>query len=302
MYKEKKIEVVNKGASSDEIDLSLIMDRIGYGMKWVLGGIFYVFHVIWKHIVLILLFVALGLGLSYWFYSTKTPYYTSSITLVLADIRNEFIENQLNNLSDLIKENNTSAVSRSLDIGEVEARQIREMRFSNLDQDRIADDSILTGSPFRIELSLYDNMLFEEMEPALTNYLENNPYFSKQKRIRQREIESLIAKLKSQVESIDSVKNTVVTPRGPVNGFVYGEPIDPTNLYRESMSLYQKQVELEAKLEQLDNVQVVNSFTPRSRPTGPKLSKFLVVGGGIGLLAGFFVAFIMESSNKRRIA
>src|SRR5690606_15563127 len=105
-------------------------------------------------------------------------------------------------------------------------------KFTNLDQDRIEEDSVLTGSPFRIELSLFDPQLFIGLEPALTEYLENNRYFARQKRIRQRQVESMITKLKGEINSIDSIKTNVSEPRGPVNGFIYGQPIDPTNLYR----------------------------------------------------------------------
>jgi len=294
--KEERVSYQN-----DELDLQYVFEKIGAGFQSIFRKISLVVQAARRRALLIFLFVLLGTGIGYICFKFIKPYFTSSMTLVLSDIRNEFVENHLTNLSDMIREGNIIAVAQQLDIKPEAAKGIKEMKFVNLDQDRIAEDSVLTGSPFYIQLSVYNTALFETMEPAITDYLENNRYFSKQKRIRQREIESLIAKLKDQIESIDSVKATVVSPRGPVNGFVYGQPIDPTNLYRESMALYQQQVELEAELDQLDNIQVVNGFTPRYRPTGPNLLKFLVIGGFISFIIGLIVALVLENRKRKNI-
>jgi hypothetical protein len=219
---------------------------------------------------------------------------------MLANIRNEFIKDQLDKLSIMIGESNVEAVAERLDISPEAAKQIREMKFSNLDEERVEEDSVLTGSPFRIELSLYDRELFDSMEPAITNFLENNRYFAKQKRIKQRQIENMISKLGGEISSIDSIKSTVGSPRGPVNGFVYGQPVDPTNLYRESISMYKEQVQLEASLEQLDNVEVVTGFAPRLLPTGPSLRKYLAIGGSVALILGVLVALNLEGRKRKR--
>ncbi|WP_276499660.1 Wzz/FepE/Etk N-terminal domain-containing protein [Pontibacter litorisediminis] len=287
--------------NSDEIDIRVVLRSIQNGFRNIFYSLKRLTDIILKRIVVVALLVLVGLGLAFAIYKTVKPYYTSTTTLVLAEIRNQFVENQLNRLSIMIKEDNYEAVAEDLDITIDAAREIKDMSFSNLDQERIAEDSVLTGSPFEIELSLYNNTLFSSMETALANYLENNRYFSKQKLIRQKEVESMIKKLQSDISALDSVKKTVASPRGPVNGFVYGEPIDPANLFRESITMYQKQVELEGDLEQLDNIQIVNGFAPRLRPTGPNLLKFLIYGGGIAFIVGVLVAVKLESKKKNRI-
>ncbi|WP_266205291.1 chain length determinant protein [Pontibacter kalidii] len=282
----------------DEIDVAEVFRNIGLFFNSIKKRIQYVFDVVLSHKLMIIGITALGLGVGYLTYSLTKPYYTSSMTLMLANIRNEFIEDQLNKLSTMIGEGNYEVVADRLDISQASAQQIKEMKFSNLDQDRIEEDSVLTGSPFRIELSLYNRELFESMEPALTNYLENNRYFAKQKRIKQRQVESMISKLKGEISSIDSMKTNVGSPRGPVNGFVYGQPIDPTNLYKESILMYKEQVELEADLENLDNVEIVTGFVPKLLPTGPSLKRHLAIGVGLGFIVGVIVA--LNLAKKRR--
>ncbi|GAB3526230.1 hypothetical protein GCM10027443_01190 [Pontibacter brevis] len=292
----------NMRGNQDEIDIAVIFEYIGRFFQRIGEGIAYTFRAIWRHLTLVVLICMVGVGLGYAAFKVTKPYFVSSMTLVLADIRNEFVENQLNNLAEMIREENFVAVSSNLEISPEDARKIKDLSFTNLDQNRVPVDSVLQSTPFRLELSLYDNVMFESMEPAITNYLESNRYFLRQKLIRQRKIESLIAKIKDDIATLDSLKTNVASPRGPVNGFVYGEPIDPTNLYRESMALYEEQVKLQAELEQIETIQVVNGFAPRFRPTGPSLLRFLLIGGALALTIGIVAALALEARNRNRLS
>ncbi|RIJ41466.1 Wzz/FepE/Etk N-terminal domain-containing protein [Pontibacter oryzae] len=303
MYKKLQDEQEERIARyNDEIDLRLVFNRIGNAFERMGNGLKYLLNIAIKRFILILIFTVAGLGLAYAIFATARPYYTSSMTLVLSKIRNDFVETQLQSLSDMINEGNLVGVSEELEITPESAQSLKELSFSNLDDDMIGDDSVLTGSPFKVELSLYQNSLFAAMEPAIVSYLENNSYFMRQKKIREQELRSMIEKLNQEISSIDSLKRAVGDPRGPVNGFVYGEPIDPTNLYKESIAMYEHKVELEAKLNSLDNIQVVGGFTPRSMPTGPSLLKYLLIGGSVCFLFGLIIAVYLESNKNRRLA
>ncbi|MFD2247694.1 chain length determinant protein [Pontibacter ruber] len=290
---------LSRKRADDEIDVRDILRGIKNIFLSIGQGISDLSSLIIKRFLLVFVLILAGFLLSYGaFYITK-PYYTSSMTLMLTDIRNEFVEDQLAKLSDLIADDDFEAVATRLEIDLDTAKKIKKMEFSNLDQDRVDEDSILTGSPFRIELTLYDNHLFSTMEPALASYIENNRFFYKQKNIKKRQVESMINKYKNQIASIDSIKTAVIAPRGPVNGFVYGEPIDPTNLYRQSMTMYEEQVKLESELDQLNSIQVVTGFSPRRLPTGPNLLLFLFIGGLLGFLTALFWALKLESRAKK---
>lgn len=299
---KEEIEVRStKKTPSDEIDLNEIFVILSRGFRAIGTAIKFFFNLIARMVILFVSFTVLGIGLGLAMCYTTKPFYTSSMTLVLADIRNDFVGSELDNLKEMVEENNFAAMAARLEVSEQSASAIKEMEFFNLDEERIAEDSVLTGSPFRIQLSLYDPALFPTMEAAITAYLEGNPYFAKQKRIRQQEVESLIKRLNLEIASIDSLKAETGSPRGPVNGFVYGEPLDPTNLFKESVAMYEQKVELEAELNQLDNIQVVSSFTPRSRPTGPNLLKYMLIGGAAFFVLAVIVALNLEARKRRKL-
>lgn len=299
MYNLQEQEPQRTNRANDEIDLRTVFNKLGSFARGIRNYFAYLFHVIKSRFLLLLFCTLIGAGIGYLLYYTTKPYYTSSMTLVLAQIRNEFVEDQLIKLSIMIDDNNFETIADRLDISEEQAKDIKGMTFYNLDQERIAEDSILTGSPFKIELSLYNSALFPVMEVALVDYLQSNRFFAKQRRIRQTQIQNMIGKLKSEVNSIDSVKTNVTDPRGPVNGFVYGEPIDPVNLYRESVSLYQQQINLEAELEQLNTIEVVTGFSPRNRATGPRLKRYLAIGGFIAFMIGLVIAVNIDGKAKK---
>ncbi|WP_299757610.1 chain length determinant protein [uncultured Pontibacter sp.] len=298
MYKERSDYDVppTRSKSNDEIDLRDMLRWVKSIVKKTANGYSTLVQVTIRKKGLIAAFVIAGVILSLTaFYLTK-PYYSSSMTLVLSEIRNDFVEDQLKKLASMVEDDNFEAVAESLDISVQSAEQIKKLDFWNLDE--VQEDSILTGSPFRVELFLYDNKLFSSMEPAITDYLENNRYFAKQKRIKQKQMESMVGKLRSEILSIDSMKTSSISPRGPVNGFVYGEPLDPTTLFRESITMYQQQIKLEAELEQLDNIEVVTGFSPQSRPAAPSMVKYLAIGTIAAFLIGLIVAFNVEKSKK----
>ncbi|WP_181163609.1 chain length determinant protein [Pontibacter mangrovi] len=286
----------------DEIDLTPIFQALHRFSVRMRRSFTFALRAVRLHALRVGIITLIGVAAGAGFFKISKPYYTSSMTLVLAEIRNQFVENQLNRLSLMIEDENYEAVAGELDISPASARKIKEMTYTNLDENLVSEDSVLTGSPFEIELSLFDNKLLSSLEPALANYLEGNRYFSKQKLIKQREMESMIGKLKGEIAALDSIKTTAANPRGPVNGFVYGEPLDPSTLFRESIRMYEQQVRLEANLEQLDNIQIVNGFAPRLRPTGPKLLKYLAIGGGLAFLIGIIVALRLEKKRNRKLA
>jgi hypothetical protein len=302
MYETQDQERRKNNSAQDEIDLITVFKGIGNFFKSIVAGILYLFKVLLKNIFIVGFIVSLGIAAGYFGYNNTKPYYKSSMTLVLADYRNQFVEDHLNKLTLMVQDDNFEAISERLKIPVEDAKQIKEMTFSNLDEARISEDSVLAGSPFRIELMLYNKDMFDNMEESITNYLENNRYFVKQKRIKQRQLESLVKKYKKDISSIDSVKTAAANLRGPANGFVYGEPLDPTNLYKESVNMYQHQVQLESELERIDILQVVVGFTPQSRPTWPVLPVFLAAGAFGGFLIALMVALIIENKKRRKFS
>lgn len=281
---------------NEEINLNSLFANVGAFFRRVFNSLLVIILLILRKWVFFLIIVILGAALSYLAFLLPKPYYSYSMTVLLSNVRNDFVENQLASLEASVREGNKIVVGRQLNLSVNAAEQIESISFKSLDQSIIPKDSVLTGSPFQVMVDLYDNTIEDSVENGIIHFLEHNRYFAKKKQIRKEYLESVIFKLKEDIQSIDSAKNTPISPQGPVSGFVYGEPLDPTNLYKESAELFEKQAQLESQLKDLEHFEVIVGFAPKVKPTGPKKSIFMLVGVLIALTAG--VLYIKRKENK----
>ncbi|RNI22448.1 chain length determinant protein [Rufibacter latericius] len=291
--------------SADEIDLRVVFDKIGSFLKKVFHLIKSAFLLVLRRWPLFLLITLLGIGLGYVDFFLKRPFYKSFLTLAPAEIRNEFFEDQVNRLAVLILDGNVDQVATDLKISPEDASKVKSIRYVNIDHNRVAEDSIMTGAPFRLDVELYDKTYFPPFQKAIVSYLDSNPFFTKSTQAKKEQIRSMIEKLRIDIASIDSIKRTAVSLRGPANGFVYGEPLDPTELYKQSAELFEKQAYLESQLRKMETIQVVVGFAPLIHPTGPKVKIHLALGAVLGFVGAFILVLWYEyklRQRKRRLA
>lgn len=281
---------------SDEIDLNLLVRKVRAFFSKIFSFFEIIFYLILRKWIFFLILTLLGTAIAYSIHSIRRPYYGYSMTVLLSEIRNDFVRNLIGNLSLLVNEKNYSEVSRQLNIELEAAKQIKSIGYSNLDESRIPEDSVVVGAPFLISVELYDKSIPAQIEKGIVQYLENNRYLMMQKRIKKEHLESIVQKLKRDIASIDSTKVNSAQPKGPVNGFVYGAPVDPANLYRESVAMFERQASLESSLKRLEIFDVIVHFAPRKGPTGPNQRKYMAAGA----LAFFFLGLFYQIINERK--
>jgi hypothetical protein len=288
---------------ADEIDLRIVFRKLASFFRRGLHKLENIFLLLLRRWPLVLFLTLLGIGVGYLAFKMKRPFYRSSITLAPGKIRNEFFKHQVLRLATLVKDGNSQVVATDLNISLEDAAKMKSLRYVGVDSFlTVAEtDSVLVGAPFKVEAELYDSKFFAPLQDALTGYFARNPFFTRSTQARKEQLRAMIDKLKVDITSIDSIKRTAITLRGPANGFVYGEPLDPTNLYKQSTALFETQAELEAELRNLETVQVVVGFAPLLHPTGPKLKWYLVPGTLFGFLLALFVVLRLESRRTRSV-
>ncbi|WP_181305430.1 hypothetical protein [Rufibacter sp. XAAS-G3-1] len=284
---------------ADEIDLRIVFRKLGSFFRSALHQIKSAFFLVLRWWFLVLAVTLLGIGVGYVLCSLKRPYYMASITLAPSKIRNEYFADQVNRLSLLVNDANHDVVAADLHITPQEAAKVKSVRYISIDHVRVAQDSVMEGSPFRVDVELYDNQYFAPFQEALVGYFQRNPFFSRVTQVRQEQLRAMVAKLKQDIASIDSMKQAAVNLRGPAHGFVYGEPLDPTNLYKQSAALFETQTGLEAELRNLETVQVVVGFAPLLHPSGPKLKWYLALGTLFGFTLALLLVLRLESRRTK---
>ncbi|KAA6434589.1 hypothetical protein ACD591_04355 [Rufibacter glacialis] len=286
---------------TDEIDLREVFQKLGSLLKSIWAGITGTFYMLLRRWPLVVLVTLLGIGVSYLWHQSKRPYYMSSLTLAPSALRNEFFADQVHRLSLLVADGNWNVVASDLQLTPEEATNIKSVKYISIDHVRTPEDSVMVGSPFKVDVELYDNKFFAPLQGALLGYFKNNPYFAKSTQTKREQLQATVAKLKQDIASIDSIKQVAVALKGPTNGFVYGEPLDPTNLYKQSAALFETQAAMEAELKELETVQVVVGFAPLVHPSGPRLKIHLLSGAIAGFVLAVLAAFWAESRKNKRL-
>jgi hypothetical protein len=250
---------------------------------------------------LIALMVLIGLGVAYYNFLITSPVYRSSMALIPNEIRNAYCKELVNNLSIMAGENNAPQLAKSLKLDPHITQSIVSVVYEDFEYEGEVKDTILIGHPFFIHLSLLDNTLFDTIGVAMVNYLENNNLFLRKKMASETNYREMVNKLDSEIAKLDSVKNLGIAPKGPVNGFVFGEPIDPVEMYKEGIEMYQKRLDLNSSLALLANFDLVSGFAPTKAPVSPDIYLYLANGALISLLLGLIVAHNLEKRKNPRV-
>jgi hypothetical protein len=295
----------NTSNKNDEIDLRLIFSMIGklFSGLWnfIISFITNCILILKRRWGLIFIFCSLGIGLGVGLFYYLRPIYSSTLVLSSNTLTNDFCADEIENLNLIIDDKTPELLAEHLQISLSAAKAMKELEFDNYNEKLKKKydnrDTVVLGLPFKIKAYAYRNTLFDTLQKALVNHLENNEYSLKRKAIKIRNINSLKEKLTSDIKDLDSLKFSIaanMTPRGTENGFVFGQPLDPLNTFREGITLYKEDLDLNTSLELIDNIQVIQDFVPRAKPDSPRMVRNIAIYGSGGFLLGLMLAFYLE--------
>ena len=285
---------------ADDIDLGPILNKIGRALnsaneKANLG---------WRKLVgrkyLIAVCCLIGIALGILVYVLIPPKYEASITLTAKLVPLHFFAERVNGLDALAKEGSTKRLSAELGITNAVAEKISDFK---IDQVGSTQDSLLNSIPFRITVGARSNDIYDELQPAIITYLENNEYSTKRRTVATNHLLALKQQLLVEMSELDSLKELMaqnIAPRASAGGFIFGEPLDPLNVYREKLALYERLLKTENELKYVNNIELVNGFLPKGKPASPKLFQLVGYAFLITLVLGILIALALPLSGKNR--
>lgn len=293
----------------DEIDLRFVYKKIKGFFSSIWSFILNTLQLSLRKWKLILLFSIIGVCVGAGLFFIIRPVYSSTLIVSSNTLTNDYCSDIINNIELIIKDNSPELLAKKLKIDVSSAKEIKELEFDNYDEKLKKiykdKDTIVLGRPFKINAYTFSNTVFETLQKALVKYMENNEYALKRKEIKIANLNNLRAKIKTDIHQLDSLKFVVVSnmlPRGTQNGFVFGQPIDPMNMFKEEIILFKEDLLINKDLELSDNIQVIQDFYPREKPNYPRLRINIPLGGIAGFITGLILAFILENRKKLLMA
>lgn len=273
--------------NNEEIDLGPLVNSFVKGTRKFFAKISvfiqYGFRIKWKLLAFGLAFSLVGLALTF----IIPKEYKSTFTAFSGGISNEFHREKINDLDFLIEEDNFSLLSEKLVLPIDVIEKINEIRYIEIKEYPI--DSINLNFFFKVEVKVSDNSLFEILQPQIVSYLSDVDFYQRQMGVRRDRYNQLIKKLDTDIQELDSLRLVVANnqlPKGQAGGFVFGEPLNPIDMYQEGYKLFNEQLQLKASLENLVMIQVAKDFTVFRKPSFPKKSIFMSISFALGVLIG----------------
>lgn len=283
----------------EDIDLLYVFKGLKSGIVYFLKSIKWLIDYSIKKIiplsVFIVLFSSLGLGL----YFLTTPYYKSDMSISHIRFENDYCFEMVKDLGSYIDGNGNSTLSRVLAISPKYAKEIKSIKYIplNLNIARRYADSSSVILPFKVEVEIYDNEILDSLQKGILNYFESNEYASKIKELDEELLIKTEQRLKKEISSIDSLKNIVdqsIIPRSTGNGIVFGEPVDPVSVYKQSMEMHEKEIRLSKQKRLNNSFEVRVGFTKSAKKASEGKLIFILSG----MLAGYIIGLLYLSRKK----
>lgn len=285
----------------EDIDLLYVFKGFKNGIVYFFKSIKWLIDYSIKKIVPISVFIILLSSLSLSLYFLTTPYYKSDMSISHIRFENDYCFEMVKDLGSYIDGNDNSTLSKVLAISPKYAKEIKSIKYIplNLNIARRYADSSSVILPFKVEVEIYDNEILDTLQKSILNYLESNEYATKIKELDEELLNKTEQRLKKEISSIDSLKTIVdqsIIPRGTGNGIVFGEPVDPVSVYKQSMEMHEKEVRLNKQKKLNNSFEVRVGFTKSAK----KASKGKLVYILSGILAGYIVGLFYVLRKKTK--
>lgn len=197
--------------------------------------------------------------------------YKSSFVIKSSNPTDIFYLGMLSDLNLMIKDDNVSEVARLLKLDEASAEKIKKIEPIVVFKNEFRKDTI-TGVDVHVYLS--DPHLIGKVQEAIViNYLDSSEYYQKIEETHREELFALEQQIKNSIRENDSLKKVVIAsaqPRGG-NGFVYGQPIDPSKVYETGIELNKRLISLKSAEKYLEVFTIAKPGIVRLKPWFPRL-------------------------------
>lgn len=281
---------------TEEIDIIAFLKPIGYAIKSV---VFFLVTLVkkWQKnwLVIVLTSILFGsIGFSAVFVLPKQ--YETSAIIMTHEIPADLCVLELENLNSTIKsEVDFSLISKQLNLSNKHAAAINSISAEKIEDiyfDKAKDSS---SQLLSIKLRLTNPNIVDYVQTGIVQFLENNEYSKKRKEAKRSSLNELKINLRRKVESLDSLKSVVnnsIIPRGNGQGIILGEPIDPVSIYQAEVAYFKEQLKINEDLAILDNIEIIQPFIKIQKSNYPNFNLITLYSFLFGLfLSLLFVGF-----------
>lgn len=320
-------------SSEDEIDLRQLFNAIGrfFGNigRGIVRLIVHIRRATLSNKYLLLVLGILGGCLGLGFNNYSDPIYSTSLLLSSDYFNGRIIDNSIEKLNLLCKEEDRLGLASELGLSqevavnimefsalpfiseddrveiEVLKQKLQEMKLEEFEVNKIISRiDIENKHAFQINVSVTKSEIIEGLETSLVNYFRNNSYVSNRVIARENYLKERLIKLEKENLKIDSLKTAMIKvyesignkkPAGSDNLYI-GEQYstDPVTVFTEDLRINSEILSVKQQLYLQKDFEVIDGLTVYRKPVSAGPIKSVAYGILIGIGIGYLLIMLLS--------
>lgn len=290
----------NHELKDDEFDMEEMLYKLLLLFKKVINWFLYPFKLMVLNTKRLLILFGIFSIIAVIIRFTAPPIYKSHFVLKPANQLDLNFAGMLNDIEVLIKDDDYEELSNVLQLDQSICENIFKIDNTLIKANKYFKytDSI---NSIIVDIYTYDRTQFDTVQKAIYNYIENSDYYSKSRNIRIENIQEMALKLNKDMSDIDTLKKSLTQNAGPraAGGFVYGEPINPMNVYEKAIVIYKEQLSLNYQNKYTACFELVKKCVKTKKKFWPRLSILLPAALILSLLANMGFNLVAAKLNRK---
>lgn len=261
----------------DEFDIEMLAQKIWNINKKAFNKVLWPFRLIFINTKRLYYCVTIAVIVSVVLRFTLPNIYESDFIIKPQRESGNVSINMLNDLNQMVKDDNYEDIGRLIGLNKDLCENLIRIKTYPIYKNAFRNDSV---DLIVISLMLKNARLVDTFQYAImNNYLEQNPYFKKKISVRLNELDIIEKQLLNDLQENDSLKKILtssVIPRGS-GGFVYGEPINPQQVYVTGYQLHERLLNIRSEKEFTQSFEMAKPGIVRLKPFFPRMIILLPV-------------------------
>jgi hypothetical protein len=227
-------------------------------------------------------------------YKGLSRIYTSSMIVHSFLLTNQEQIQIAGNWNKLLGKGEYQELSRILNTNEQTLRQVKNIKAEEIQK----VFSAVNPHGFTITVTVTNNEVLENLQKAIVYGYENSAYVRDRLTMKRIRLGNLISETSAEIDKLDSTKKII-------EGIIAGNKtaassiiIDGSGFNKQRVEMNEKLLSFEEELKFTNAIQVLQGFSSFSRPTGPSLIPWLIIGLMVFLSLAFIYTIYRSLSDK----
>lgn len=208
---------------------------------------------LFKNRFLLLICTLIGLLVGYLTTKVSEPKYLTTMMFKYTELTPQTFGIMLKELDNLAENGASLELGKSLNLPNEITKKVVSIDCKNLNDETLDTDTTqINNRIFKVELTTTESNIADKLKTSLLTYFNTNPFLNKLKTDKLKQYQNKLLFIKSELKKLDSLKveyNQFLST-SKSNAMFFNNAFNPVDIYKQSSSLYDEQIEIEQWLEQ----------------------------------------------------